>query len=120
MLHYAAMSDDSFGAPRSWKPSGRTAITGTTSLDSLGLRIRSIWSSLRTSSECEESHLLPYSGDGHLSVLDVRSSKSTPLAMSEDQEDELLSIAPIKGWVVGLRVLRPVVQSISVVRERGF
>jgi len=37
------------------------------------------------------------SGDGTLSVVDVRSSKSTPFAQSEDQEDELLSIAAIKG-----------------------
>lgn len=36
-------------------------------------------------------------GDGHLSVIDIRSNKSTPLTVSEDQEDELLSIVPIKG-----------------------
>ncbi len=36
-------------------------------------------------------------GDGHLSVIDIRSSKSSPLAVSDDQEDELLSIIPIKG-----------------------
>ena len=40
-----------------------------------------------------------YSGDGTLSVLDVRSNKSTPFAQSEDQEDELLSIVAIKGYV---------------------
>lgn len=37
------------------------------------------------------------SGDGHLSVMDVRSNKSAPLSVSDDQDDELLSITPIKG-----------------------
>lgn len=37
-----------------------------------------------------------FSGDGSLSVIDIRSSKTTPLAHSEDQEDELLSIVPIR------------------------
>jgi len=45
----------------------------------------------------DKKHLVVTSGDGTLSVLDVRSSKSTPLAQSEDQEDELLSAAAIKG-----------------------
>lgn len=36
------------------------------------------------------------SGDGTLSVVDVRGKKSEPLARSEDQEDELLSIVAIK------------------------
>jgi len=40
-----------------------------------------------------------YSGDGTLSVMDVRSKKSVPVAQSEDQEDELLSIVSIKGFV---------------------
>lgn len=40
-----------------------------------------------------------YSGDGTLSVLDVRSKKTAPFAHSEDQEDELLSIVAIKGCV---------------------
>jgi hypothetical protein len=39
------------------------------------------------------------SGDGTLSVIDVRSTKKEPFAHSEDQEDELLSIIPIKGYV---------------------
>jgi WD repeat-containing protein 55 len=43
--------------------------------------------------------LTDYSGDGTLSVLDVRSKQSTPFAQSEDQEDELLSILAIKGCV---------------------
>ena len=38
-----------------------------------------------------------YSGDGTLSVIDVRSKKPVPVAQSEDQEDELLSIASIRG-----------------------
>lgn len=40
-----------------------------------------------------------YSGDGTLSVMDVRSKKAVPAAHSEDQEDELLSIVAIKGFV---------------------
>ncbi|OSX57398.1 hypothetical protein POSPLADRAFT_1185890 [Postia placenta MAD-698-R-SB12] len=41
--------------------------------------------------------LVSTSGDGTLSVIDVRAKKTEPLAQSEDQEDELLSIVPIKG-----------------------
>jgi len=41
--------------------------------------------------------LIINSGDGTLSVMDVRSKKSEPIAQSEDQEDELLSIALVKG-----------------------
>ncbi|KAH8112369.1 WD40 repeat-like protein [Phellopilus nigrolimitatus] len=41
--------------------------------------------------------LVVTSGDGTLSVIDVRSNKPTPFAHSEDQEDELLSIVPIRG-----------------------
>lgn len=37
------------------------------------------------------------SGDGTLSVMDIRSKKPEPIAHSEDQEDELLSIVAIKG-----------------------
>ncbi|KAG6919109.1 hypothetical protein DXG01_008911 [Tephrocybe rancida] len=46
-------------------------------------------------------------GDGSLSVMDVRSKKPEPLAHSEDQEDELLSIVAIKGAskvVVGTQI----------------
>lgn len=32
--------------------------------------------------------------------MDIRSKKIEPVAQSEDQEDELLSILPIKGCVV--------------------
>lgn len=42
----------------------------------------------------------PLSGDGSLSVMDVRSKKVEPFAQSEDQEDELLSILPIKGYAL--------------------
>ncbi|KAG6335171.1 hypothetical protein ID866_3915 [Astraeus odoratus] len=38
--------------------------------------------------------LISTSGDGTLSVIDVRGKKAEPLAQSEDQEDELLSIVP--------------------------
>ncbi|EKM57078.1 uncharacterized protein PHACADRAFT_27815 [Phanerochaete carnosa HHB-10118-sp] len=37
------------------------------------------------------------SGDGTLSVIDVRAKKAEPFARSEDQEDELLSVVAIKG-----------------------
>ena len=37
------------------------------------------------------------SGDGTLSVVDVRAKRDTPVAHSEDQEDELLSIVSIRG-----------------------
>lgn len=40
-----------------------------------------------------------HSADGTLSVMDVRSKQAKPVAQSEDQEDELLSIVAIKGWV---------------------
>ena len=40
-----------------------------------------------------------YSGDGTLSVMDIRSKKPDPVAHSEDQEDELLSVVAIKGLV---------------------
>jgi hypothetical protein len=33
-------------------------------------------------------------------VIDVRSNSTTPLEQSEDQEDELLSIVSVKGYVV--------------------
>lgn len=52
----------------------------------------------------DKKQLISTSGDGTLSVIDIRSSKTTPLAHSEDQEDELLSIIPIRGgakFVVG-------------------
>ncbi|KAJ8486813.1 hypothetical protein ONZ45_g14540 [Pleurotus djamor] len=52
----------------------------------------------------DKKQLVATSGDGTLSVIDTRSKKTTPLAHSEDQEDELLSIVSIKGgtkFVVG-------------------
>ncbi|EJU01342.1 WD40 repeat-like protein [Dacryopinax primogenitus] len=45
----------------------------------------------------DKKHLVCTSGDGTLSVLDVRNKKAVPWAQSEDQEDELLSVVPIKG-----------------------
>ncbi|CAE6531914.1 unnamed protein product [Rhizoctonia solani] len=44
----------------------------------------------------DKKHLITTSGDGTLSVIDVRSGKTEPFAHSEDQDDELLSIASIK------------------------
>ncbi|QRV98957.1 WD repeat-containing protein [Ceratobasidium sp. AG-Ba] len=46
----------------------------------------------------DKKHLVATSGDGTLSVLDVRSNKTAPFAQSEDQEDELLSVVGIKGY----------------------
>ena len=45
----------------------------------------------------DKRQLITTSGDGHLSVIDIRSNKPEPLSVSDDQEDELLSIAQIKG-----------------------
>lgn len=52
----------------------------------------------------DKRHLVATSGDGHLSAIDIRVSKPEPAHTSADQEDELLSITPIKGgekFVVG-------------------
>ncbi|KAH7882969.1 WD40-repeat-containing domain protein [Phlebopus sp. FC_14] len=45
----------------------------------------------------DKKQLVSTSGDGTLSVIDVRGRKSEPLAQSEDQEDELLSIVAIRN-----------------------
>ncbi|KAF9027471.1 WD40-repeat-containing domain protein [Rhodocollybia butyracea] len=45
----------------------------------------------------DKKHLVATSGDGTLSVIDVRAKVPEPFAQSEDQEDELLSMVPIKG-----------------------
>ncbi|KAH7928381.1 WD40 repeat-like protein [Leucogyrophana mollusca] len=45
----------------------------------------------------DKKQLVTTSGDGTLSVIDVRGKKSEPFAQSEDQEDELLSIVSIKS-----------------------
>ncbi|KAH9947839.1 WD40 repeat-like protein [Amylocystis lapponica] len=45
----------------------------------------------------DQKQLVSTSGDGSLSVIDIRSKKTQPLAQSEDQEDELLCIVPFKG-----------------------
>jgi hypothetical protein len=42
---------------------------------------------------------LIFRGDGTVSVIDVRANSTTPFAVSDDQEDELLSIVSIKGYV---------------------
>ncbi|KAG6840863.1 WD repeat-containing protein jip5 [Blastosporella zonata] len=55
----------------------------------------------------DKKQLVATSGDGSLSVIDVRSKKPEPFAHSEDQEDELLSIVAIKGAskvVVGTQI----------------
>ena len=63
------------------------------------------------------AHRFP-SGDGTLSVMDVRSKKLEPVAQSEDQEDELLSVLPIKGYVTPLQVCTLLTRSRTVVRKR--
>ncbi|KAJ3508798.1 hypothetical protein NMY22_g16498 [Coprinellus aureogranulatus] len=45
----------------------------------------------------DKKQLVSTSGDGTLSVMDIRSKKPEPIAHSEDQEDELLSVVAIKG-----------------------
>jgi len=45
----------------------------------------------------DTKHLAASSGDGTLSVIDVRSKSAGPFAESEDQDDELLSLVAIKG-----------------------
>lgn len=55
----------------------------------------------------DKKQLVATSGDGTLSVMDVRSKNIKPIAHSEDQEDELLSIVAIKGstkFVVGTQI----------------
>ncbi|PPQ92493.1 hypothetical protein CVT25_010326 [Psilocybe cyanescens] len=55
----------------------------------------------------DKKQLVTTSGDGTLSVMDIRSKKAEPIAQSEDQEDELLSIVPIKSgskFVVGTQL----------------
>ena len=57
--------------------------------------------------EHSSRHLISTSADGTLSVIDVRSNKPEPISHSEDQEDELLSIAPLIGtskYVVGTQI----------------
>jgi hypothetical protein len=49
------------------------------------------------------------SGDGTLSVMDIRAKKAEPFAHSEDQEDELLSILPINGYAFQIELLAHVV-----------
>ena len=49
----------------------------------------------KRNSDGERSRLVVTSGDGTLSVIDVHGGKKG-VEVSEDQEDELLSIAPIK------------------------
>ena len=46
-----------------------------------------------------KKQLVSISGDSTVSVVDIRSNKSKPLAQSEDQEDELLSVVSIKRQV---------------------
>lgn len=55
----------------------------------------------------DKRQLVATSGDGTLSVMDIRVNKPEPFAQSEDQEDELLSIVGIKGntkFVVGTQL----------------
>ena len=53
-----------------------------------------------------------HSGDGTLSVIDVRSKSTEPFAHSEDQEDELLSIISMQGSFVSLFVIETSLNSL--------
>ncbi|CAE7192727.1 unnamed protein product [Rhizoctonia solani] len=48
----------------------------------------------------DKKQLITTSGDGTLSVIDVRSNKVEPFAHSEDQEDELLSIMSLTPSII--------------------
>jgi WD repeat-containing protein 55 len=39
-----------------------------------------------------------HSGDGTISAMDIKNRKSMPFSQSEDQEDELHALLPIKGY----------------------
>ena len=54
-----------------------------------------------------------------MSVLDVRSSKPTPFAQSEDQEDELLSAVTIKGLVNLVRDIPSISKPFKWAENRG-
>lgn len=81
--------------------SGHTHSTSIISRIFCGSRIRSTWSLPGEHFSRWRITVLflsaPHSADGTLSVMDVRSKKAEPIAQSEDQEDELLSIVGIKG-----------------------
>ncbi|KAJ2914952.1 hypothetical protein MD484_g5445, partial [Candolleomyces efflorescens] len=53
----------------------------------------------------DKKQLVSTSGDGTLSVMDIRAKKPEPIAHSEDQEDELLSIVAIKGHPLSVDAL---------------
>lgn len=87
------------GSPRLY---GHIPITSTSYPTSYGLRIKSILSVRGTypsSLWSQSTERTCASGDGTLSVIDVRSKKLEPFAHSEDQEDELLSVVSIKKYI---------------------
>ncbi|KAL7414921.1 WD40-repeat-containing domain protein [Mrakia frigida] len=67
----------------------------------------------------DKKQLITTSGDATLSVIDIRSSKPTPLSVSESQDDELLSCVAIKS---GTKVLTGSSMGILSVwdRSKGF
>ncbi|KAG8744546.1 WD repeat-containing protein jip5 [Ceratobasidium sp. 414] len=99
---YSVSKDKSihFGTLGNSPPFDPTPIIKTSSPTSYGWTTRSIslppGSPHLTPAVTHSTHWLQ-SGDGTLSVLDIRSNKTTPFAQSEDQEDELLSAVSIKG-----------------------
>ncbi|KAG8906967.1 WD repeat-containing protein jip5 [Tulasnella sp. 403] len=55
----------------------------------------------------DKHHLVSTSGDGSLTVMDIRGSKLQPLAQSEEEDDEYLSVCAVKmqsKLVVGTQV----------------
>ncbi len=86
----------------------RKSLFGSTRIISITLRIFCGWTIrnnwwLRGARQVEYTCAwrtdIVLSGDGTLSVMDVRSKNIKPIAQSEDQEDELLSIVGFKGYV---------------------
>jgi hypothetical protein len=92
------------GIPENQTPFGHIIITSTLYPTSYGWKTKNSLFQQGTSQHRLKWFLLiqymglAISGDGTLSVIDIRSKKTEPFAQSEDQEDELLSIIPIKGY----------------------
>ena len=99
-------STRSYGILENKMPYANTPTISTSSPTSCGWMIKSSLSPRGASPSAAAPYSIPvarsscsFSGDGTLSVMDVRSKKMEPVAQSEDQEDELLSILPIKRYV---------------------
>ncbi|KAF8169521.1 WD repeat-containing protein JIP5 [Pholiota molesta] len=98
LMSWLLATGDDDGTVKLWDPRQRDCVrTYTQHFDYIS---DFLWSD-------DKRQLVSTSGDGTLSVMDVRSKKPEPIAQSEDQEDELLSIVAIKGGskaVVGTQI----------------